>query len=101
MQSLETAQAASLKSPLRDHRSLCFQLDDHLRICQIPKRKGANFRDLPGVTTWPDRKHFGVAALLDLSLSFGQYVCHSLRCHLGVEVGAMSVVLQSITQMTR
>ena len=56
VESLEAAQTASQPSPLRDHISWCHHLDDHLRICQVPKCKGANFRDWPGVTTWPNRK---------------------------------------------
>jgi hypothetical protein len=28
------------------------QVDDFLRCAAVPKRKGANFRDLPGVHTW-------------------------------------------------
>ncbi|KAG7023880.1 DNA (cytosine-5)-methyltransferase CMT3, partial [Cucurbita argyrosperma subsp. argyrosperma] len=34
---------------LYDHRPLELNTDDYQRVCQIPKRKGANFRDLPGV----------------------------------------------------
>ncbi|ESQ55474.1 hypothetical protein EUTSA_v10024250mg [Eutrema salsugineum] len=34
---------------LHDHRSVPMFEDDYLRVCQIPKRKGANFRDLPGL----------------------------------------------------
>ncbi|RDX99879.1 DNA (cytosine-5)-methyltransferase CMT3, partial [Mucuna pruriens] len=34
---------------LYDHRSLQLNKDDYDRVCQIPKKKGANFRDLPGV----------------------------------------------------
>lgn len=56
VESLEAAQTASSPSPLRDHISWCQHLDDLLRICLVPKRKGANFRDWPGVTTWPNRK---------------------------------------------
>ncbi|CAL5188227.1 unnamed protein product [Lathyrus oleraceus] len=34
---------------LFDHRPLQLNKDDYDRVCQIPKKKGANFRDLPGV----------------------------------------------------
>ncbi|KAL1315975.1 DNA (cytosine-5)-methyltransferase 1-like [Arachis hypogaea] len=34
---------------LYDHRPLRLNNDDFDRVCQIPKKKGANFRDLPGV----------------------------------------------------
>ncbi|KAJ0989886.1 hypothetical protein J5N97_008242 [Dioscorea zingiberensis] len=34
---------------LYDHQPLPQNDDDYLRICEIPHRKGANFRDLPGV----------------------------------------------------
>ncbi|KAF7809440.1 DNA (cytosine-5)-methyltransferase CMT2 isoform X2 [Senna tora] len=45
-----TSSGMSEKSPvLYDHRSYLLSEDDYLRVCQIPKRKGANFRDLPGV----------------------------------------------------
>ncbi|XP_071692612.1 DNA (cytosine-5)-methyltransferase CMT2-like [Rutidosis leptorrhynchoides] len=37
------------KSLLHDHRPFQLNEDDHLRVCRVPKRKGANFRDLPGV----------------------------------------------------
>ncbi|KAL0040722.1 hypothetical protein WJX79_003028 [Trebouxia sp. C0005] len=51
--SLDAAKLAS--GPLRDHRSLCHHLDDQLRICQIPKVKGANFRSFP-VVVWPAKQ---------------------------------------------
>ncbi|KAJ7973784.1 Cytosine-specific methyltransferase [Quillaja saponaria] len=37
------------KQMLYDHRPLELNGDDYDRVCQIPKKKGANFRDLPGV----------------------------------------------------
>ncbi|KAI7749813.1 hypothetical protein M8C21_011767 [Ambrosia artemisiifolia] len=37
------------KPLLHDHRPLPLNEDDYLRVCRVPKRKGANFRDLPGV----------------------------------------------------
>ncbi|PHT86287.1 hypothetical protein T459_08393 [Capsicum annuum] len=45
-----------LGSVFYDHRPLQLNEDDHQRVCQIPKRKGANFRDLTGVPIWPDKK---------------------------------------------
>lgn len=39
---------------LYDHRPLQLSTHDYLRVCQIPKRKGANFRDLPGVVVGED-----------------------------------------------
>nr|XP_011465070.1 PREDICTED: DNA (cytosine-5)-methyltransferase CMT2 isoform X1 [Fragaria vesca subsp. vesca] len=39
---------------LYDHRSLPLHEDDYARVCQIPKQKGANFRDLPGVVVGRD-----------------------------------------------
>ncbi|KAF3638022.1 hypothetical protein FXO38_23459 [Capsicum annuum] len=45
-----------LGSVFYDHRPLQLNEDDHQRVCQIPKRKGANFRDLTRVPIWPDKK---------------------------------------------
>ncbi|XP_030453904.2 DNA (cytosine-5)-methyltransferase CMT2 isoform X2 [Syzygium oleosum] len=42
------------KRLLYDHRPLPISGVNYLRICQIPKRKGANFRDLPGVIVGAD-----------------------------------------------
>ncbi|KAL7183406.1 hypothetical protein ACSBR2_025750 [Camellia fascicularis] len=42
------------KSVLRDHRPLPLGEDDYLRVCRIPRRKGANFRDLPGIIVGAD-----------------------------------------------
>ncbi|KAH9299402.1 hypothetical protein KI387_031084, partial [Taxus chinensis] len=39
---------------LYDHRPLIMNEDDFERTCKIPKRKGANFRDLEGVSVRPD-----------------------------------------------
>ncbi|CAO2819693.1 unnamed protein product [Amaranthus hypochondriacus] len=39
---------------LYDHRPHQLFEDDYLRVCQIPRRKGANFRDLPGVIVGDD-----------------------------------------------
>ncbi|KAL8529092.1 hypothetical protein ACS0TY_006528 [Phlomoides rotata] len=41
---------------LYDHRPLCLNQDDYDRVIQIPKKKGANFRDLPGVKVRQDNK---------------------------------------------
>ncbi|XWS47723.1 hypothetical protein CRYUN_Cryun13aG0009100 [Craigia yunnanensis] len=37
------------KHLLYDHRPLQLNTDDYQRVCKIPKKKGGNFRDLPGV----------------------------------------------------
>ncbi|RWR87147.1 DNA cytosine-5-methyltransferase 1-like protein [Cinnamomum micranthum f. kanehirae] len=47
---------APQKAILFDHRPLRLNDDDYQRVCQIPKRKGANFRDLPGVIFGADKK---------------------------------------------
>ncbi|XP_071724585.1 LOW QUALITY PROTEIN: putative DNA (cytosine-5)-methyltransferase CMT1 [Rutidosis leptorrhynchoides] len=39
---------------LYDHRPLKLNEDDYERVCNVPKRKGANFRDLPDVLVSPD-----------------------------------------------
>lgn len=39
---------------LYDHHPHLLSEDDYLRVCNIPKRKGANFRDLPGVIVGTD-----------------------------------------------
>ncbi|KAA8525105.1 hypothetical protein F0562_007031 [Nyssa sinensis] len=41
-------------SILYDHRPYQLSEDDYLRVCQIPHKKGANFRDLPGVVVGTD-----------------------------------------------
>uniref|UniRef100_A0A1D1YKA9 DNA (cytosine-5-)-methyltransferase n=1 Tax=Anthurium amnicola TaxID=1678845 RepID=A0A1D1YKA9_9ARAE len=41
-------------SVLYDHCPLQLAEENYLRICQIPKRKGACFRDLPGIAIQPD-----------------------------------------------
>ncbi|XP_072994639.1 DNA (cytosine-5)-methyltransferase CMT2-like isoform X1 [Typha latifolia] len=51
---LKLHDAKDSKHMLYDHRPLPLSEDDYLRVCQIPKRKGANFRDLPGVIVGPD-----------------------------------------------
>ncbi|KAK9272088.1 hypothetical protein L1049_002457 [Liquidambar formosana] len=42
------------RSILYDHRPHRLYEDDYLRVCQIPRKKGANFRDLPGVVVGAD-----------------------------------------------
>ncbi|KAK4371680.1 hypothetical protein RND71_007064 [Anisodus tanguticus] len=44
----------TLGTVLYDHRPLRLNEDDYQRVCQIPKQKGANFRDLPGVRVRAD-----------------------------------------------
>ncbi|KAF5447968.1 hypothetical protein F2P56_033477 [Juglans regia] len=48
--------AKQSKFVLYDHRPLKLNEDDYERVCRIPKKKGANFRDLPGVRVRPDNK---------------------------------------------
>ncbi|CAM8912045.1 unnamed protein product [Rhodiola kirilowii] len=47
---------AVLQDLLYDHRALTLNADDYARVTQIPKRKGANFRDLSGVCAGADNK---------------------------------------------
>ncbi|OAE30813.1 hypothetical protein AXG93_857s1160 [Marchantia polymorpha subsp. ruderalis] len=42
------------KPILYDHRSLELNPDDYHRVCQIPHKKGANFRDLKGIIVLSD-----------------------------------------------
>ncbi|CAN8273538.1 unnamed protein product [Cochlearia groenlandica] len=42
------------KHVLYDHHPLNLNKYDWQRVCRIPKKKGANFRDLPGVIVGPD-----------------------------------------------
>ncbi|TYG58151.1 hypothetical protein ES288_D08G199100v1 [Gossypium darwinii] len=46
--------ATRIKNLLYDHRPAPLSEDDYTRVCLIPKRKGANFRDLPGVIVGAD-----------------------------------------------
>ncbi|KAK3033752.1 hypothetical protein RJ639_034194 [Escallonia herrerae] len=41
---------------LFDHRPLELNKDDYLRVCQVPKKKGASFRNLKGVRVMADNK---------------------------------------------
>nr|AGL07780.1 chromomethylase [Phalaenopsis aphrodite subsp. formosana] len=43
-----------LHDTLFDHRPLQLDEDDYLRVCRVPKKKGANFRDFPGVRVGPN-----------------------------------------------
>jgi len=52
LQQFEAARHA--EGPVRDHRPLCLNLDDHIRVCSVVKGKGNNFRSLPGVVTHED-----------------------------------------------
>ncbi|KAM7487179.1 hypothetical protein LguiB_024663 [Lonicera macranthoides] len=45
-----------LSHVLFDHRPLQLNEDDYQRTCQIPKRKGANYRDLHGVRVGDNNK---------------------------------------------
>ncbi|CAL5363933.1 unnamed protein product [Camellia sinensis] len=54
-QSIVVSKNASGKKMLYDHIPLQLN-DDYERVCLIPKKKGANFRDLPGVLVGPNNK---------------------------------------------
>ncbi|KAK9067844.1 hypothetical protein SSX86_011955 [Deinandra increscens subsp. villosa] len=41
-------------SVLTDHRTYKLSEDDFHRVCRVPHKKGANFRDFPGVIVKPD-----------------------------------------------
>ncbi|KAG0476467.1 hypothetical protein HPP92_013308 [Vanilla planifolia] len=45
---------AKLHNTLFDHRPLQLNEDDYLRVCRVPVKKGANFRDFPGVRVGPN-----------------------------------------------
>ncbi|PSS21115.1 DNA (cytosine-5)-methyltransferase [Actinidia chinensis var. chinensis] len=51
-----SAKSSSQMKMLYDHIPLRLNEDDYERVCQIPKEKGANFRNLPGVLVGPDNK---------------------------------------------
>ena len=46
--------AETTTGPLRDHRALCCNVDDYARMVAVPRAKGANFRNMPGVITNAD-----------------------------------------------
>ncbi|KAG5550546.1 hypothetical protein RHGRI_015492 [Rhododendron griersonianum] len=54
--SCSAARCEPLNQSLYDHRPLRLSVDDYQRVCQIPKRKGANFRHLEGVRVCADNK---------------------------------------------
>ncbi|KAA8540134.1 hypothetical protein F0562_026826 [Nyssa sinensis] len=54
MGSASTDTTGADKSVLYDHRPLPLSEDDYLRVCRIPQKKGANFRDLPGIVIGDD-----------------------------------------------
>ncbi|XP_048425983.1 DNA (cytosine-5)-methyltransferase CMT3 isoform X2 [Pyrus x bretschneideri] len=51
-----TSRDKSLQKVLYDHRPLQLNPDDYARVCEVPKRKGACFRDFPGVRVRGDNK---------------------------------------------
>ncbi|KAI3468563.1 hypothetical protein Pfo_025226 [Paulownia fortunei] len=51
---VSTSDSQTKYSVLYDHRPLQLSEHDYLRVCQIPRRKGANFRDLPGIVVGED-----------------------------------------------
>ncbi|GMH09899.1 hypothetical protein Nepgr_011740 [Nepenthes gracilis] len=51
-----SVQALCQRLTLYDHRPLKLNDDDYQRVCRIPKKKGANFRDLPGVVVGANNK---------------------------------------------
>ncbi|CAL5369399.1 unnamed protein product [Camellia sinensis] len=55
-QSIVVSKNASGKKMLYDHIPLQLNDDDYERVCLIPKKKGANSRDLPGVLVGPNNK---------------------------------------------
>ncbi|KAG5533803.1 hypothetical protein RHGRI_027858 [Rhododendron griersonianum] len=54
--SLNGENSALQKDMLYDHIPYLLNKDDYERVCRIPKRKGANYRDLPGVRVGPNNK---------------------------------------------
>ncbi|KAL5854131.1 hypothetical protein ACOSQ4_003933 [Xanthoceras sorbifolium] len=53
---LYDAQIASRPRLLYDHRPMELNIDDFEQVYRIPKKKGENFRDLPGVLVGNDNK---------------------------------------------
>uniref|UniRef100_A0A7N0V2P6 DNA (cytosine-5-)-methyltransferase n=1 Tax=Kalanchoe fedtschenkoi TaxID=63787 RepID=A0A7N0V2P6_KALFE len=49
-------ESGMLQDLLYDHRALPLNTDDYERVKKIPKRKGANFRDLSGVLVGNDKR---------------------------------------------
>ncbi|XP_078173735.1 DNA (cytosine-5)-methyltransferase CMT2-like isoform X2 [Carex rostrata] len=54
MLGIRSSSSNDSKPRLYDHRPLPLYEDDYMRVCQIPKRKGANFRDLQGLIVGSD-----------------------------------------------
>ncbi|XP_028078261.1 DNA (cytosine-5)-methyltransferase 1-like [Camellia sinensis] len=54
--SIVAAKKESQQMILYDHIPLQLNDDDYERVCHIPKKKGANFRNLPGVLVGPNNK---------------------------------------------
>lgn len=64
MQVIKQFEAAKVANgPVRDHRALCLNLDDHTRVCSVVKAKASNYRSFPGVIT-----HAGTGMLLPTPL---------------------------------
>ncbi|KZV25539.1 DNA (cytosine-5)-methyltransferase CMT2 [Dorcoceras hygrometricum] len=51
---VSTTDSEEKSSVLYDHRPSQLRKNDYLRVCQVPHRKGANFRDLPGLVVGKD-----------------------------------------------
>nr|ASL68818.1 DNA (cytosine-5)-methyltransferase chromomethylase [Litchi chinensis] len=51
-----SSESGAKRHLLYDHFPYELNIDDYQRVCRIPKRKGACFRDLPGVRVRPDNK---------------------------------------------
>ena len=58
--------ARKATGPVRDHRPLCLNLDDHIRVSSVKKAKGSNFRSLPGVVTNSDGAQKGMTSFLNV-----------------------------------
>ncbi|XXG78106.1 hypothetical protein AAC387_Pa08g2120 [Persea americana] len=54
--SMSHAEKEIKKSVLYDHRPIQLNEDDYCRACEVPRRKGASFRDFPGVVIGADNK---------------------------------------------
>lgn len=54
MMGITSSTPETKSSLLYDHRPIVLSENDYLRVLQIPHRKGANFRDLPGVIVGDD-----------------------------------------------
>ncbi|GAB2273366.1 MAD2L1-binding protein [Dionaea muscipula] len=54
IRSTKTGISKAAEGVLYDHLPYKLFEDDYIRVCQIPRRKGANFRDLPGLIVGDD-----------------------------------------------